>query len=256
MRVVSMINGSLLSEAASHYAIAYAKSVSLPYTALFVDNGKESEERVQKSVEVLRETAEQHDVAFEFVELQGDVVEQLQHFCQLYAVDTLFCATRRDSKLRSFSEHIIKSEIETDIAVVKIKNVSRVHDAQRIMLASKEHINPHTFVMWLGLLKFSNGYGRIYLASEKGFAKASTKSGLKYIAAPFVQLARMAGLGSDQIEVVNAIKPMGAEDLLRYVVENNMDLVVIRSGVYPLKELNEIGDNSSVNSIVFYPWKG
>lgn len=256
MRVVSMINGSLLSEAASYYAISYAKSISLPYTALFIDNGKESTDRVHKSVEALRKVAEEQQVEFEFVSLEGDVVEQLQHFGQLYAVDTLFCATRQDSKLRSFSEHIIKSEIETDIAVVKIKNISHVRAMSRLMLVSKEQINPHVFVMWLGLLKAHEGCGRIYLASEKGFAKASTKSGLKYLAAPFVQLASMAGIASNQIEVVNAIKPMEPDDLLRYVVENSIDLMVIRSGVYSVKELNEIGDHSSVNSIAFYPWKG
>ena len=256
MRVISMINGSLLSEAASYYAIAYAKSVGLPYSALFVDNGKESNERVQKSVDALRQIAEAQQVPFEFVELQGDVLPQLEHFCQLYAVDTLFCATRQDSKLRSFSDQIVKSEIETDIAVVKIKNIAHVRNAERLMLVSKEQINPHVFVMWLGLLKAHEGCGRIYLASEKGFAKASTKSGLKYLAAPFVQLASMAGIASNQIEVVNAIKPMEPDDLLRYVVENSIDLMVIRSGVYSVKDLNEIGDHSSVNSIAFYPWKG
>ncbi|WP_240693181.1 universal stress protein [Thiomicrorhabdus indica] len=256
MKVVSMINGSLLSESASYYAISYAQSVNLPFTALFIDNGKESKERVQKSVESLHEIAEAHNVEFEFIELQGDVIEQLQHFCQLYAVDTLFCATRQDSKLRSFSENIIKSDIETDIAVVKIKNVAHVKSTGRLMLVSKEQINPHTFVLWLGLLKHSDGYGRIYLASEKGFAKATTKSGLKYLAAPFMQLAIMAGISEENIEVINAIKPMGAEGLQRYVVENNMDLLVIRSGVYPTRQLADIGDHCSVNSIVFYPWKG
>jgi len=256
MRVVSMINGSLLSETASFYAISYAKSVGLPYSALFVDNGKESNERVQASVKVLHDLCEAQDVEFEFVRLEGDVVEQLQHFCQLYAVDTLFCATRQNSKLRSFSEHIVHSKIETDIAVVKVKNVARVRGAKRFMLISKEQINPHAFVLWLGLLKVNDGYGRIYLASEKGFAKASTKSGLKYIAAPYVQLASLSGVSSDNIEVVNAITPMTPDDLMRYVVEHNIDLMMIRSGVYSAAQLNQIGDHSSVNSIAFYPWRG
>jgi len=47
MRVVSLMNGSLLSEAASVYAISYAKSIDLPLTFLFVDNGLESIEKFQ-----------------------------------------------------------------------------------------------------------------------------------------------------------------------------------------------------------------
>ena len=256
MRVVSMINGSLLSESASYYALSYARAVQLPFTALFVDNGKESEERVQKSVAALQEYAEANNVSFEVVTLQGEVVPQLQHFCQLYAVDTLFCATRQKSSLRSFSEQIVKSGIETDIAVVKVKNVTHVRSFNRLMLVSKELINPHVFVLWLGLLKANDGVGRIYLSSEKAFAKATTKSGLKYLAAPFMQMATLSDIPADNIEVVNALQPMDAEALLRYEVENNIDLLVIRAGVYPQKELNHIGDHSGVNSIIFHPWKG
>lgn len=251
-----MINGSLLSESASYYAITYAQSISLPYTALFVDNGKESLERVQKSVEVLREIAEAHQVEFEFVQLEGNVVDQLQHFCQLYAVDTLFCATRQDSSLRSFSEHIVSSGIETDIAVVRVKNLSRVRSTKRLMLVSREHINPHVFVMWLGLLKVNDAHGRIYFSAKEAFENATTKSGLKYQAAPFVQLAALGGVDEEQLDIVNALKPMGPEMLLRYLVENNIDLVVFRAEVYPKHELDEIADHSSVNSIVFHPWKG
>lgn len=256
MRVVSMINGSLLSESASFYALTYARAVQLPFTALFVDNGKESKEAVEQSVEALQEFAEANNVRFEFVQLQGEVVPQLQHFCQLYAVDTLFCATRQKSSLRSFSEQIVKSEIETDIAVVKVKNISHVRSSSRLMLVSREHINPHVFVMWLGLLKANGGNGRIYLSSEKAFAKATTKSGLKYLAAPFMQLATLSGIASGNIEVINALQPMDVEALLRYEAENNIDLVVIRAGVYPVKELNHLGDHSGVNSIIFHPWKG
>lgn len=255
MRVVSMINGSLLSESASYYALSYARSVQLPFTALFVDNGKESQKAVEQSVQALQKFADANNVPFEFVQLQGEDVPQLQHFCQLYAVDTLFCATRQKSSLRSFSEKIVNSGIETDIAVVKVKNISHVRSSNRLMLVSREKINPHVFVLWLGLLKVNDATGRIYLSAEDGFAKASTKSGLKYLAAPFMQLAALSGAGEDQIEVVNALQPMDVEALLRYEAENNIDLLVIRAGVYPKKELNHLGDHSGVNSILFYPWK-
>ncbi|BBP46896.1 hypothetical protein THMIRHAS_22690 [Thiosulfatimonas sediminis] len=256
MRVVSLINGSLLSESASFYAIVYAGAVQLPFSALFVDNGQESKQAVDDTVKALQAFAESQDVAFEFIQLQGDVIAQLQHFCQLYAVDTLFCATRQKSALRSFSEQIVKSGIETDIAVVKVKNISHVRSCSRLMLVSRDQINPHVFVLWLGLLHASGGQGRIYLSAKEGFARATTKSGLKYLAAPFMQLATLSGIAPEQIEVVNALQPIDADGLLRYEAENNIDLLVIRNDVYTRKELNHLGDHSGVNSITFYPWKG
>lgn len=256
MQVVSMINGSLLSESASYYALAYANSVGLPLTALFVNNGHESVERVTQTVNALRELAEAQGVSFEFVQLEGQVVAQLQHYCQLYAVDTLFCATRRQSADGSFSEKIVKSGIETDIAVIKVKNVPLVRSVQRLMLVSREHICPHAYVVWLGLLKHYDAKGRIHLSAQKAFARASTKSGLKYNAAPFMQLATLSGCAEDQVQIANSLQALNPEQMQRYLVEHNIDLVVFTAEAYPAKTLHTLGDNCSMNSIVFHPWKG
>jgi hypothetical protein len=255
MRVVSMINGSLLSESASYFALAYAQSVDLPFTALFIDNGKESEERVSKTVAALTEMASVNSVEFEFVKLEGAVVAQIQHFCQLYAVDTLFCATRKQSSQDSFSREIVKSGIETDIAVVKVKNVAMVHSSKRILMVSKEKICPHAFVMWLGLIRSFDARGWIHLAAKKAFSHATTKSGLKYLAAPFMQLARLSGFDSDKIQVVNSLQAMDTDQVLRYVVEHSVDLLVLSDGVYTQKACEQLTDKLSVNAIVFHPWR-
>ena len=256
MRIVSLINGSLLSESASQLALSYAHSVQLPFTALFINNGQESAERVAATVEVLKTQAENLQVEFEFVELEGDVIEQLQHYCQLYAVDTLFCATRQNSKLRSFSEHIIKAKIETNVAVVKIKNVAHSQYAQRILLLSKEQINPHVYVLWLGLVKAFSAHGRIHFSVGKNFAKANSKSGLKYQAAPFMQLATLAGIAEGQVHISNAIAKMDVETVHKYLIEHDIDLLMMRNDIYKTSEQNEIGDQSSANSIIVYPWEG
>ena len=256
MRIVSLINGSLLSESASQLALNYAGSVQLPFTALFIDNGNESIERVRETVSVLQAQAEALQIEFEFVQLEGDVIEQLQHYCQLYAVETLFCATRQNSKLRSFSEKIIHAKIETNIAVVKIKNVAHSQQPQRLLLLSKEQINPHVYVLWLGLIKAFCAYGRIHFAVGKGFSHASSKSGLKYHAAPFMQLATLAGIAESQVHIANSVQKMDVETVHRYLVEHDVDLLMMRNDLYSKQELNDIGDESSANSIIIYPWEG
>lgn len=252
MRVVSLMNGSLLSEAASVYAISYAKSIDLPLTFLFVDNGLESIEKFQSSLTTLKEIAEASHVPFETVILKGNVIEQLNHFAQLYSIDTVFCATRKHSNSHSFSEKIVRSGIETAIAVVKVKNVSQVRSFHRVLLAAGETVNPHCYLLWIGLVSANQALGKLYLQNSRTVKKASSKSGLKYEAAPFVQLA---GMLKQQVEVVQVLQPINPTLMESYLIENDMDLVVYNAVSYSKKTLNQVTDQSSINSILFYPWK-
>lgn len=251
MKVVSMVNGSLLSETASFYALAYAKSVQLPLTLLFIDNGAESLEKVKTAMTSIEEIAEANGVGIESVTLEGKIIDQLRHYVQLYAIDTLFCATRKLSNTHSFSQKIVQAKLETDIAVVKVKNISQVRSVHRILLAAGDKVNVHAYMLWLGLITSNGAMGKLYLQNPQKASVATTKSGLKYEAEPFVQIAQMLG---KKIEVVNAMQPINAEDINRYLVSNNLDLAVFYAPAYPPKLLNEITDISGVNSILFYPW--
>lgn len=251
MRVVSLVNGSLLSEAASFYAIAYAKSVKLPLTLLFIDNGRESVERVESSISTLQEIANANEVEIEAAILEGGVLSQLQHYAKLYSIDTLFCATRKLSNSHSFSDTIIKAGLETDIAVVKVKNVSQVRSFQRALLVSGQRINPHAYLLWLGLVMGNDATGKLYLQNSESAKNASTKSGLKYESAPFMQIANML---EQNVDVVQVLQPMSTERINNYLVENDFDLAVYTASDYSKKLLNEITDESSINSILFYPW--
>ncbi|MDR9499956.1 MAG: universal stress protein [Hydrogenovibrio sp.] len=252
MRVVSLVNGSLLSEAASFYAISYAKSVQLPLTFLFVDNGHESVEKFQSSLATLEEIAQGRQVPFESVILKGDVIAQLQHFAQLYSIDTVFCATRKLSNTHSFSEKIVHSGIQTAIAVVKVKNVSQVRSFHRVLLSTGETINPHCYLLWIGLISANGALGKLYLQNNRSVRKASGKSGLKYAAAPFVQLA---GMLKQRVEVVQVLQPINPALMNNYLVENDLDLVIFNARAHSPKTLNQVTDQSSTNSILFYPWK-
>lgn len=252
MRVVSLVNGSLLSEAASLYAITYAKSVQLPLTLLFIDNGLESIEHFRLSEASLKELAKAQEVDVEVVILEGDMLVTLHHFMQLYAVDTLFCATRKESKRHSFSDKIVAAGLETDIAVVKIKNVSHVRSYHRVLFAAGNSINAHVYTLWLGLLSEQDSLGKLYLQNSRSASKATTKSGLKYEAEPFVQIAKML---HKSVEVVNTLQPVNPEAMNNYLIANNLDLVIYDAHAYSKKVLNQISDESSINSILYYSWK-
>ncbi len=252
MRVVSLVNGSLLSEAACLYAITYAKSVKLPLTLLFIDNGEDSLERFHHSESSLKALANAQEVEVESVILQGDLLEKLRYFVQLYAVDTLFCATRKLSNKHSISDRIIRAKLETGIAVVKIKSIPLVRSYKRVMLCAGSCINPHAYLLWLGLLNGEQTLGKLFVQNGRFASKASTKSGLKYAAAPYVQLAQML---NHSIEVVNTLKPINPEEMNNYLVANDLDLVVYDAQQYAKKVLNQLTDVSSTNSIMYYCWK-
>jgi hypothetical protein len=252
MRVVSLVNGSLLSEAAGLYAITYAKSVLLPLTLLFIDNDSESIENFRLSEASLKELAKAEEVEVEVVILEGDTLVTLRHFLQLYAIDTLFCATRKRSKSHSFSDKIVSAKLETDIAVVKVKNVSQVRAYHRVLLVAGRTINAHVYLLWLSLLSDEGSLGKLYLQNSQSASKATTKSGLKYEAEPFVRIAKML---QKSIEVVNTLQPVNPEEMNNYLIANSLDLVIYDAHAYSKRVLNQISDESSINSILFYTWK-
>ncbi len=254
MRILTLINGSLLSEAASKLAVFYAAQVKLPLTAIFVDNGRESVSRASASAKALEKLAEQHEVQFEYLPLEGEVITQLEHYCQLYAIDTLFCATRHQSDARFFSEQIVEAKIETDVAVVKIKSIGQLESCQQVMLVSNEQINAHAYVLWLGLIKHWQTSGLLYLSQQSTFLNAHTHSGIKYQTAPFMQIATLSGCDSDRIEAVNTLQPMSVEQMLHYQIEKSVNLAIYTEGSYSAKSLRKLGESSGVNSIIFYPW--
>ncbi|WP_019557277.1 hypothetical protein [Thiomicrorhabdus arctica] len=252
MRIVSLVNGSLLSEAASLYAITYAKSVQLPLTLLFIDNGLESIEHFRLSELSLKELAKAQDVDIEVIILAGDILDTLHHFAQLYAIDTLFCATRKQSSSHSFSDKIVAARLEMDIAVVKVKNVSHVRSYHRVLFAAGSSINVHAYMLWLGLLKDNEALGKLYLQNNRSAFKTTTTSGLKYEAEPFVQMAKML---HKSVEVVNTLQPVNPEAMNNYLIANNLDLVIYDAHAYSKRILNQVSDESSINSILYYSWK-
>jgi hypothetical protein len=252
MRVVSLVNGSLLSEAASFYAIIYAKAMQLPLTLLFIDDGRESVEKWQLSVASLKELAVSQEIEVESLTLQGEVLSQLHHFSRLYAIDTLFCATRKLSKHHSFSDKIVGAGLETDIAVVKIKNISKIRSYQRVFFAAGEHPNLHAYLLWLGLLQDGEIMGELCLAGQERFKSLGPAFTRQYTAKPFMQLARML---QRNVEIESTLLPHDAEQIDNYLLANGFDLALFDASAYPQKLLNQVTDEAAVNTIQFYPWK-
>lgn len=252
MRVVSLVNGSLLSEAASFYAIIYAKAMHLPLTLLFIDDGRESVEKLQLSVASLKELAVSQAIEVESLTLQGEVLDQLHHFSRLYTIDTLFCATRKLSRHHSFSDKIVRAGLETDIAVVKVKNISKIRGYQRVFFAAGEHPNLHTYLLWLGLLQDGEILGKFCLTGRDCFKPLGTAFTRQYTAKPFLQVARML---QRNVDIVSTLLPHDAEQINNYLLANSFDLALFDASAYPQKLLNQVTDEAAINTIQFYPWK-
>lgn len=252
MKVVSLVNGSLLSEAASLYAITYAKAAQLPLTLLFIDNGQESLEKHRLSVASLQELAASQEVEVESVILEGDTLAQLRHFTRLYRVDTLFCATRKLSRNHSFSDKIVRAGLKADIAVVKVKNMSKVRGYHRVFFAAGDSPNPHAYFLWLSLLWDDEVMGKLCLTRAGGFRSAERSTFRYYAAQPFIQLARML---QKNVAMVSALQPHDEVEFNNYLLANSFDLALFDAAAYPKKLLNRVTDEAAANSILFYPWK-
>lgn len=137
MIVISLINGSMISETSSLYALKYAKQLNLKLYLVHIKSN-DSLEDVKKSVGNIETLISKYDVEYEFIIL--DTLKELKKIVQKRDVDMLFCSTRHKHSFfdKSFVKTIIKQNMKVDLSVVKIVKIGLAQSVDRVILPIRE----------------------------------------------------------------------------------------------------------------------
>ncbi len=156
MKVVAAINGSLVSEGSAFLALQYAKEQSLDLLLLHIKNDKDSLESVYSSSKEIKHAAIKEGVECDIVILEGSPRDVVPEYLNNLHVDAFFCSTRVRQRFftNSFSERLIKMNLNTDIAVVRIVHMHNFKEVDGIVLPIKDaklSVKKFTFVSTLAL---------------------------------------------------------------------------------------------------------
>lgn len=133
MRVISLINGSLISENSSVYALNYAKKLGATLDLIHI-KGTDSLNEVRESVEDISAIAASLDVANEFIMFEN--FKEFKTYVQEKDIDIIFCSTRQNHSIfdKSFVQVLIRAQMTVDLAVVKIVKLSMQYSVDKIVL--------------------------------------------------------------------------------------------------------------------------
>lgn len=268
MKVIAAINGSIAAESMVFYALKYAQVQNLTLVLLHIENKKDNLDDVEASIKRITTLAYSQDIKIESVFLHGLPKQAIKKFLSSVHVDTIFCSTRRNKKFTtdSFSELLIKINLNVDIAVVHIVNINNIMDLSNITLSIKEDkLSVKKFTFFATLASAYKADGEIYSLSSISRQKLSivdmheARERLSTINYNLKHFMKLANLMSFNIHIKHDFTYNEANSILMHIVKSNTNLVIVGakrlSGTSFFKKempIEKLMREASINIIAFY----
>lgn len=269
MKVIAAINGSLVSESCAFLALQYAKYQNIDLVLLHVKNQKDTLQEVEKSALVLSDAAAKMDVNCETVILTGYLKDAIPAYCNTLHIDTLFCSTRVKNRFitNAFSEHILRLNLNTNIAVVRIVHYQHFKKINSIVLPIKEtKLSVYKFTFLASLASAYESDTHIYSVTtqSKNLLDTWTLGELREKSAHinfelrhYVTLSRLMPFN---LNIRHDFSTNETNSILKYMATHDSQLVIIGGrrlsffsrfrGEQPIEKLMR---ETSSNLIAFYP---
>ncbi len=269
MKVIAALNGTITAESMALYALKYAKGQGLPLLLFHSENEKDDLEDVRASMDRISTLALSQEVQTETVILERSSHKTIKTFLSGIDIDIIFCNTRKYKSLisGSFSEALTKMDLNADIAIVRIVNISSIMDIDKMILSIKEdRLSVKKFAFFASLASSYRAESEIYsvsVMSRRALAavdmhKARTQLGLiNYNLRHYMKLSHFMPF---TLRIEHGFSQNETKSILTHIAKSTAQLVVIgarRLTVSTIlkKEMpiEKLMREASVNTIAYYP---
>jgi nucleotide-binding universal stress UspA family protein len=269
MKVVAAINGSLVAEGSAFLALYYAKELGFDLLLLHVKNPKDALSDVKKSAAEIEKVAQNEGVACETIFLKGHQRDAIPACLEPLHVDTFFCSTRMHKRFitDSFSEHLLKMKLNTNIAVVRIVHMHNFKEVNALLLPIKESklsVEKFTFVSTLATAYKSDvEIFSISLTTKNKLAKFDMAalreqfSRINFALRHYMDLSRLMPF---TLKVKHEFASSETESILKHMASSEAQLVIVGakrlsffSFLRSEKPIERLVRETSRNLIAYYP---
>jgi hypothetical protein len=263
MQVISLINGSLISENSTIYALHYAKFLSYKLTLIHINNGKDDIKEVKKSAEELMNLAKKFEVESEF--LMFEKLKELKNFVEIKDVDMMFCSTRNKHNIldKSFVQKIIKKEMMTDLAVVKIVKLGRSDNVENIILPIRDSkMSVRKFTLFSSFVLAYSTKSEIYSidkVSPMEFKTKNQKERLKEVKFNLRHYFRLAKMMNFKFSLKHDFAMVEEDKVKTHIAKNSYDLAIVGAhhdkSFFRKHPIDTLFEKPLINTIYFIPHK-
>lgn len=268
MKVVASLNGSITSESTAFYALKYAQAQNFTLVLFHVKNQKDDLENVQSSIKRLSTLAESENIQTETVILDEFSESEIKKFLTTNNTDTIFCSTRKHTKFikDSFSEMLIKMNLNIDIAVVRIVHINNIMDTGNIFLSIKEdRLSAKKFAFFATLASAYKAKGEVYSITKISRFRFSmidiheTRQMLASINYNLRHYKKLSNFMPFELYIKHDFSSDETQSILSEVAKSDTQLLIIGAkrlsvGSFFSKELpiERLMHEASVNTIAYY----
>jgi len=265
MKIISLVNGSLISHTTAVYALYYAKQLGFNLSFIYIKD-KEDMQDVENSIQDIQDLALSLKIENNF--LTFDDLEQLKNHIETKDVDMLFCSTRQNRSIydKSFVAQIIAKNIQVDICVAKIVKIGRAYNVDKIIMPVRDSkLSVNKFTVFSTFSLSYNSKSEIYSIdkiSKIDFSKKSVeviKQRLQKVIFNFRHYLRLGKMMNFKFAIKHDYSFGEDERIEEHIAKHSYDMMIMgghhNKSLFTNHPIDILFDKPLMNTIYFIPFK-
>ncbi len=233
MRVLSLINGTLISETASTYALYYAKSFGWQLSLVYIRD-KEPLAMVEKVFNDIESLASPLGVGVDLIIYER--FEELEQLVFEENIDMLFCSTKNNRSIfdKSFAKKIINARLKVDLAIVKVVKIGIAEDVEKIIMPIRGYqLSVNKFAFFASLVNAYDANAEIFSIDEikkREIASLNAKKVKRKLQDTVFNLRhyfRLANVMGMKFSIKHHFALVGGDEIQSRIAKNSYDLAIV-----------------------------
>lgn len=263
MVVISLINGSMISETSAIYAAKYAHKLGYSLELIHLRENDEISE-VEQSVSNIEKFSNNYDLDCEFTILES--INELKNHIQKRDVDIVFSSTRHKHSIResSFVKLLIKQKIKVDLAVVKVVRIGAAQSVDKIILPMRgSQLSVKKFTLFSTFASMFEAKSEIYSVDKISKMSASKldiikeKKRLKKLIFELRHYFRLIKLLNFHVSLKHDYALQESDVVQSHIADGDYDLAIIgthnEKSFFASHPIDILFENPLINIIYFIP---
>lgn len=262
MRVITLINGSLISQTSAVYALSYAKKMGAPLDIIHI-RSKDPIEEVRLAAEELQNASS--EVITEFFVF--DTFKEFEHYLDGKEIDIIFCSTRHDHSLfdKSFAQTLIRAKLPADLAISKILKPMQGNIEKIVLPIRSTKLSVEKFSFFTALSEAYNAKATVYAIDKSTKSNILSKSVLDHkkrlqeIIFDLRHYLRFSHLFDFKLSIKHDYSVMEGNQIKAHIADHNYDLAIVgghRSHrFFDSHPIDILFSRPMLNTIYFIPYE-
>ena len=263
MKVISLINSTMISETSATYALHYAKSFSLDLILVHIKE-RNSSQSTQKIFLNIQKVANSIGVEVDFIVCKN--LKELKQLVLSKNIDIIFSSTKHKYSIfdNSFTKKIINMGMKVDLAIVKVVKLSGADSIDKIIMPIRGYqLSVKKFTFFSSLVNAYNSNAEIFSVDKITAREAATidtkkvKRKLQKVVFNLRHYFRLANIMNMKFSIRHSYAFKEGDEIQSHIAKNSYDLAIVgghhEKSLFKAHPIDVLFKSPMINTIYFIP---